>query len=99
LESPVQALSGGTGRGTSRGAAPPRIQCETSSYLQQVGHWPQQVSPQQVVPQHSLQHVGHLSQHSVPQQACAVDGAGDASVNPAKLETDRTAAKSMDFMG
>jgi hypothetical protein len=67
--------------------------------LQQVGHLPQQVAPQQVAPQHSLQQDGHLSQHSVPQQDAAVDGAGDAPVNPAKLETDRTATKSMDFMG
>jgi hypothetical protein len=67
--------------------------------LQQDGQLPQQVSPQQVASQQSLQQDGHLSQHSVPQQARAVDGAGDAPVNPAKPEADRTAAKSMDFIG
>lgn len=70
-----------------------------SPYLQQVGQFSQQVSPQQSLPQQSSQHVGHLSQHSVPQQVAAAGAVAEAPANPAKAAMDITAVRRIVFMG
>ena len=72
-----------------------------AGYLQQAGHWPQHVPPQQLSPpQQSAQQAGHLSQHTVPAQHFASAASGeDAKPSPPKEVAARTTAfRSMVFM-
>lgn len=61
----------------------PYSRCSATVYLQQLGHLPQQVAPQQLVLQQLEQQEGHDLQHDVPQHEAALGAACEAPENAA----------------
>jgi hypothetical protein len=69
-------------------------------YLQQAGHWPQQLSPQHAAPQQSAQHAGHWSQHAAPPQhpAPPAFAAVASPAPPSEVTTRNKPFRRMDVM-